>query len=171
MTVHLAGFVYGACDYEGAIPVKLSIADSSPVTNQSVDTSDKNRKHSQLCSLVCKIDRCYECIVQYKWWHTRTNGCIYCSRNDIVRPSWRNVPYSNGVVKGASNELTSHCVKGQREDLCSVTLDEIKKRALSLTVSFLFPFTLPLFISFYVPVWMKIQIKNTILFIKISIQT
>lgn len=41
---HLAGFIHGACDYEGAIPIKLNIADFTPVTNQSADTSEKHRK-------------------------------------------------------------------------------------------------------------------------------
>lgn len=47
----------------------------------------------------------------------------------IVWPSWRNIPYSNCVVKGASDKLISHRVKAQGEDLCSVTLGEIKQRA------------------------------------------
>lgn len=55
----------------------------------------------------------------------------------IVWPSWRNIPYSNCVVKGASDKLISQCVKAQGEDLCSVTLGEIKQRAWSLTFSFL----------------------------------
>ncbi len=51
--VHLAGFVHGACDYKGAIPVKLNVADFPSVTSQSVDTSEKkNRKRSSVsCSL------------------------------------------------------------------------------------------------------------------------
>lgn len=62
----------------------------------------------------------------------------------IVWPSWRNIPYSNCVVKGASDKLISHRIKAQKEDLCSVTLDEIKNRAWSLTISFLFCLKLPL---------------------------
>ena len=67
MIVHLAGFVHGACYYEGAIPVKLNIADFPPVTNQSVDTSENNRKAamSQLCTYVCRIYRCYIWTVEY----------------------------------------------------------------------------------------------------------
>lgn len=49
MIVHLAGFVHGPCDYEGAIPVELSVADFGPMTNQSVDTSEvKMRIHEKL---------------------------------------------------------------------------------------------------------------------------
>lgn len=57
MAVHLAGFVHGGCDYEGAIPVKLNIADFPPVTHQSVNTSGKKRKQemSQLCMHACKV--------------------------------------------------------------------------------------------------------------------
>lgn len=41
---YLAGFVHGACDYEGAVPVKLNVADFPSVTSQNVDTSEKKRK-------------------------------------------------------------------------------------------------------------------------------
>lgn len=84
----------------------------------------ENAAMSQLCIPVCRIYRCYACTVQYKWWHT--NWRIHCSDNDDVWPSWSNIPYSNCVVEGAGDKLISHCVKAQREDLCSVTLDEIK---------------------------------------------
>lgn len=45
MVVHLAGFIYGGCDYEGAIPVKLNTADLPCVTNQSVDTPEKKTEN------------------------------------------------------------------------------------------------------------------------------
>ena len=51
-----------------------------------------------------------------------TDAYIHFNNNDDVSPSGSNIPYSNGVVKGAGDKLISHCVKAQREDLCSVTL-------------------------------------------------
>lgn len=44
MIAHLAGFVHGACSYEGTVPVELRIGDFPPVADQSVDASEKDRK-------------------------------------------------------------------------------------------------------------------------------
>lgn len=60
--LHLAGFIHGAGDYEGAIPVKLNIADFPPVTNQSVDTSEKQDRE---CGSESVVHYCYAMHVLY----------------------------------------------------------------------------------------------------------
>ena len=111
---------------------------------------ENREQHQVSCALVCRIYNRHAHVVRCKWWNVQTGHTQMHS--DDASPSWRHVPYGDRVVEGAGDELISHRVKAQREDLCSVTLDGIKGRALFLIVS------LPLFIP--LPLRVKIHITT-----------